>query len=271
MIPSGCSSKTAPAPTTAGMPSERAMIAVCEVGPPRAVQSPRMRLGSSRAVSEGVRSSATRITGSSGKWRFALLGAREEPQDALAHVVKVNGASSQALALHLPEVRNPRSSIACCHDHAALWPSSMSEDNFPAKVAVAEQRLVRTEDCRFVFAGTRLNCVVDGAELLARSCQRLLERTFLAVRVARCIFNHDLFAWNWKRCPIAKPGEAATPVIARTLDCGVHALILAGGASTSSSSPSPLSTASFRASSAARRIGPGSQDADRAATLYTEL
>jgi hypothetical protein len=46
VIPSLCSSKTAPAPTKAGMPSERAMIAVCEVGPRRAVQSPRMRLGS---------------------------------------------------------------------------------------------------------------------------------------------------------------------------------------------------------------------------------
>ena len=39
------------------------MMAVCAVGPPEAVQRPRMRFGSSWAVSEEVKSSATRITG----------------------------------------------------------------------------------------------------------------------------------------------------------------------------------------------------------------
>jgi hypothetical protein len=47
----------------AGMSSERAMIAVCEVGPPPAVQMPRIIAGSRRAVSDGDKSSATRITG----------------------------------------------------------------------------------------------------------------------------------------------------------------------------------------------------------------
>ncbi len=55
-----------PAPTTQGRPSWRAMIAVWLVGPPRSVTRPITRPGSSTAVSEGARSSATSTDGSSG-------------------------------------------------------------------------------------------------------------------------------------------------------------------------------------------------------------
>ena len=54
--------RTAPArpdtPSTAGSPSERAMIAVCPSAPPSAAAKPPMRAGSMSAVSAGVISSA---------------------------------------------------------------------------------------------------------------------------------------------------------------------------------------------------------------------
>ena len=55
-------------PTTHGMPSWRAMMAVWLVGPPRSVTRARMTSGSSPAVSEGARSSATRTQGVFGIW-----------------------------------------------------------------------------------------------------------------------------------------------------------------------------------------------------------
>ena len=53
-------------PTTHGIPSWRAMIAVWLVGPPRSVTSATTTAGSRPAVSEGARSSATRTEGRSG-------------------------------------------------------------------------------------------------------------------------------------------------------------------------------------------------------------
>jgi len=41
----------------------RARIELCELDPPRAVQTPRTSAGSNWATSEGVRSTATTITG----------------------------------------------------------------------------------------------------------------------------------------------------------------------------------------------------------------
>ena len=65
VVPSA-SSVTPAAPTTQGNPSWRAMIAVCDVGPPRSVTSASTRLGSRPAVSAGARSAATRTLGRDG-------------------------------------------------------------------------------------------------------------------------------------------------------------------------------------------------------------
>ena len=54
------------APTTAGMPSERAMIAVCDVGPPSLVMIATTCAGSSVAVSTGARSVASSTNGCPG-------------------------------------------------------------------------------------------------------------------------------------------------------------------------------------------------------------
>jgi len=59
-------SKSSGAETTAGMPSARARMAVCAVGPPRRVQNARMRPRSSWIVSAGVRSSARMIEATAG-------------------------------------------------------------------------------------------------------------------------------------------------------------------------------------------------------------
>ena len=57
-VPFGTSSAAGSMPASAGMPSERARIATCDVAPPRVVQKPITRERSSVAVSDGVRSSA---------------------------------------------------------------------------------------------------------------------------------------------------------------------------------------------------------------------
>ena len=60
-MPLATSSAAGSMPASAGRPSERAMIATCEVAPPRVVQKPATRERSSAAVSDGVRSSAMRM------------------------------------------------------------------------------------------------------------------------------------------------------------------------------------------------------------------
>ena len=56
---SGTASTSGPRPRTAGIPSARARIAACEVGPPMAVAIPLTTAGSNPAVSAGVSSAAT--------------------------------------------------------------------------------------------------------------------------------------------------------------------------------------------------------------------
>ena len=59
--PSGRSRVRASMPAMAGIPMERAKMATWEVDPPATVQNPLTRLGSMVAISEGVRSSASRM------------------------------------------------------------------------------------------------------------------------------------------------------------------------------------------------------------------
>ena len=60
-MPSGTLSRPSPSPTAAGIPSERARIALCDVGLPATVAMPSVSSRSSEAVSGGVRSVATTI------------------------------------------------------------------------------------------------------------------------------------------------------------------------------------------------------------------
>ena len=70
-------------------------------------------------------------------------------------------------------------------------------------------------------------------------------------------------AWKWCSRPIASPGEAATPPIARPLDSGTQARVAATG-SFSSSSPSPLSIAFLQRGQ--RRLGIGAAGAEAQAS-----
>ena len=60
VVPSVTAKASPPAPTTIGIPSERARIAPCETGLPKAVTTAVTRSGSSAAASIGLRSAATR-------------------------------------------------------------------------------------------------------------------------------------------------------------------------------------------------------------------
>ena len=83
-------------PTTAGMPSCLARIAVWLVGPPSSVTKPRTCAGSSTAVSAGARSSATSTDGSARTVRRASAH-REQGDRAMPDVL---------------EIRNPLAEIA---------------------------------------------------------------------------------------------------------------------------------------------------------------
>ena len=83
---------TPAAPTTHGMPSWRAMIAVWLVAPPRSVTSAVTSAGSRPEVSLGARSSATRIDGSLGVGHARLGLADEVGDDAALDVAQVGDA-----------------------------------------------------------------------------------------------------------------------------------------------------------------------------------
>ena len=113
-------------PASAGMPSERARIATCEVAPPRVVQKPTTRVRSSAAVSDGVRSSAMRMVfgGYSG---CADVGAGEQREHAQADVAHVVGALREQLVAQRGEPVRVRRRPRFFHAKAALLPLAMPD------------------------------------------------------------------------------------------------------------------------------------------------
>jgi hypothetical protein len=93
--PPGTSSAAGSMPASAGRPSERAMIATCEVAPPRVVQKPATRERSSPAVSDG----AEVLGDEDGARPVSAAGSPpgEDRQHAQAHVAQVVGALRQEL------------------------------------------------------------------------------------------------------------------------------------------------------------------------------
>ncbi len=121
--PSGAVIKVGPAATMAGRPRVRARIAVCEVGPPTLVASPRTCLVSRCRVSDGVRSSATRIEGS-----VSAICCRSMPSSwastcsptsrrSIARAASSGSATCCSLSM--------RARSARCQDQAAPWPCMM--------------------------------------------------------------------------------------------------------------------------------------------------
>ena len=101
-MPSAISSARGSMPATAGMSRDRARIETCDDAPPAWVQKPTTFVRSSEAVSDGVRSSATRIV-PSGMSVFSRRCAGHLLQDALADVAHVRRALGEQLVLQLGE------------------------------------------------------------------------------------------------------------------------------------------------------------------------
>ena len=89
-------SRNRPSPTTAGISSASATIAVWLARPPTSVAKPRTRCGSSPAVSLGERSCASSTVGVSRPARIdGGLHARELAEDPLLDVADIGSAGSQ--------------------------------------------------------------------------------------------------------------------------------------------------------------------------------
>ncbi len=119
-----------------------------------------MRFGSSRAVSEGVRSSATRITGSLGNFTSPCCVPVSNTQDALPDVVQIGGAPGEPLVLHLLDFGD------ALIDHLLPRPGGAVAGldqlvDFAEEIDVGQKGLVGAEDGGFVAAAARFHCVVD--------------------------------------------------------------------------------------------------------------
>ena len=103
-------------------------MAVWDVGPPRAVASATMRAVSSPAVSEGVRSSATRITGPSGRSAAALAVASSGARRASTRRPTSRRSAARAASSGLPmaAMRSAVRLTASCQAHAGPCPSTIS-------------------------------------------------------------------------------------------------------------------------------------------------
>ena len=80
------------------------MIAVCDVGPPAAVQKPTTRAGSMAAVSDGVRSSAIEHDRVTGELGVGVVDAGEEGQHPVADVAEVGRPCRQQWVVDLLEM-----------------------------------------------------------------------------------------------------------------------------------------------------------------------
>ena len=152
--PRRCRRSRSPSPTTAGMPSDRARTAACEVGPPCAVAMPTATAGSSPAVSAGVRSRATRMPGRQ------QLGARhrhaEDPGErpGRPRCAGRRRAHAGSRPPARPRLRRwPRSRRATRGPRARS--SRIARRAGVEQGLVLQEEQVRVEDRRLVLAGAR--------------------------------------------------------------------------------------------------------------------
>ena len=106
-------------------------MAVWEVGPPRAVASATMRLTSSAAVSDGVRSSATRITGPSGISAAAASSSGARRARTRRPTSRRSAARAASSGLLVAAMRSAVRLTASRHAQAGPWPSTI---NWQARV-----------------------------------------------------------------------------------------------------------------------------------------
>ena len=246
-VPFGISSAAGSMPASAGMPSERARIATCDVAPPRVVQKPITRVRSSAAVSEGVRSSAieNRVRRILGRPFFTPGENPEHAQTDVAQIVR---------ALREQSITQRRESIGVSRDR--FLPAERRALSFGDRriddleqIRIFEQLLVRGED-------RGLRRIGLGVKLRAQRFELSLRVSIAAAKLPRSVstpapssFDHRSYRGEPERPrPTASPGEAGTPnskfgsVDLRRgggADSGAMVVVAGAGAGVQPSSPRP--------------------------------
>ena len=167
------------------------MIEVCEVGPPPAVHRPSANLGSSRAVSDGVRSSATRMTGWSGSCgSSSIVSARSL---RTRRPTSRRSAARAASTASFIDARMPaRSSYMCCQAQPALRPSRIERARRIQHLRIVQKFGVRLEDAGLGRARLLPDLVEQVLQLALRALDRPIEFLQLGDGVARGRLDDDL-------------------------------------------------------------------------------
>ena len=160
-----------PAPTTAGMPSDRAMIAVCAVGPPMTVQKPRIRRGSSLRRVRGREILGDEDHGRVGQLGRAPFGPGEQSQHPLTDVVQVGGPGSHPLVLQAPQVGDARRHDPVPGPGRASARPSMSSPTSASRSSSPEQPGARGRSPLRSCPARRGHRIVDVGQLFARGLE----------------------------------------------------------------------------------------------------
>ena len=212
-MPGASSSTARPHPTTAGISSERARIAVWEFGPPSAVQMPLTRSGFSAAVSDGLRSSATRMISWSGR-DLLFAGADQQAHDASADIAKIVGPCRQQGIVEGGQFGRPLlQGFAPCEGRAFLVVVDPEAGGFD-QVGVFQELPVGQEDAGFRLAGALVDGAVKFFQFGARPVDRMVQVGALRLRIDGMPLDDGLrvFAKLINRA-MAMPGAAAMPWI----------------------------------------------------------
>lgn len=183
-------------PTTAGMPSERAMIAECEVGPPPAVQKPRTQEGSSPAASEGGqvfgdqddRYAPIRLLHLLFDHLFDRIG--EAAQHARADVAEVSGAPGDQRIVHFLQ-RFRLGLDRLLPGPAGALPLRDARVGPPHQAGIGEELGMGEEDGGAGLAGFLRDVLVELLELRPCRGDRVAQPLALALGVLRGPLDDD--------------------------------------------------------------------------------
>jgi hypothetical protein len=189
------------------------MIAVCDVGPPAAVHRPSTIAGSSLAVSDGDRSSATRMTGES-----STPGSSSSVSANRRNTRRPTSWRSTARSLSSASPRlatsRARSSNVSRHDQPALCPPFIRSSAVSTRSGSS-----RNSSCARKMAARAAPLLSLTSSWSSRNCtlaasidcrKRISSRAGSLAVTATTIFSRR----KWRKGPIARPGEAEIPAIA---------------------------------------------------------
>ncbi len=168
-------------------------MAVWAFGPPTAVQNPSTSAASRAAVSDGVRSLATRIKGSAGNAGRLRGGVDQQAQHALAHIADVDRALGQQ------RVAQPGQLGGALVDHGlpgrggalVLADPRMHQIE---QVGVGHDLAVNLEDRRLARVGLVQQPLAQGEQLRAGLVERRLEARLLLGHPDGALAHDDLGA-----------------------------------------------------------------------------